>query len=176
MQPPPSARGAHASNLANSRWHPTREQLRELMHRVDRAHMEHADDLTSTRRILSKLDGKEIWHHERPRPEGATATRTSRARSQRSCTQSVSVSILQADAVVAFLPVCAVELATEPYVLIVQAEWQRELMVSLQSHGAGMLLHLDATGKTNLYNSPLFAFLYKVRTYLRPTDSHGYSR
>ena len=139
------------------------------MNRVERAHMEHADDLTSTRRILSKLNSKEIWHHERPRPEGATATRTSRAGSQRSRTQSVSVSILQADAVVAFLPaVCAVELATEPYVLIVQAEWQRELMVSLQSHGAGMLLHLDATGKTNLYNSPLFAFLYQVRMHLRP--------
>jgi hypothetical protein len=35
-------------------------------------------------------------------------------------------------------------------------------MLALQSQGPGMMLHIDATGKTNIYNSPLFAFLYKV--------------
>jgi hypothetical protein len=34
-------------------------------------------------------------------------------------------------------------------------------MLLLQK-GGDMLLHVDATGQTNRYNSPLFAFLYKV--------------
>jgi hypothetical protein len=63
------------------------------------------------------------------------------------------------------------ELAVQRFVLIVQAEWQRRLMISLQSHGAGMLLHIDATGKTNSYNSPLFALLYKVR--VAPSPHNG---
>jgi hypothetical protein len=35
-------------------------------------------------------------------------------------------------------------------------------MLALQSQGPGMMLHIDATGKTNTYSSPLFAFPYKV--------------
>jgi hypothetical protein len=50
--------------------------------------------------------------------------------------------------------------------ITIQTEWQRRLpvMLALQSQleGPGMMLHIDATGKTNTYNSPLFAFLYKV--------------
>jgi hypothetical protein len=46
--------------------------------------------------------------------------------------------------------------------ITIQAEWQRRLMLALQLQGPGMMLHIDATGKTNTYNSPLFAFLYKV--------------
>jgi hypothetical protein len=46
--------------------------------------------------------------------------------------------------------------------ITIQAEWQRRLMLALQSQGPDMMLHIDAMGKTNTYNSPLFAFLYKV--------------
>jgi hypothetical protein len=74
LQPPPRLQGAHALNLANSRWHPTREQLRELyLARVERAHVQHAANHTSTRRILSQLGPTLIWWQERPTPSGAAS-------------------------------------------------------------------------------------------------------
>jgi hypothetical protein len=69
LQPPPRLQGAHALILANSRWHPAREQLRELyLARVERAHVQHAANLTSMRRILPQLDPTLIWWQERPTP------------------------------------------------------------------------------------------------------------
>ena len=53
--------------------------------------------------------------------------------------------------------------ASNPYVLTVQTEWQMNACRMLQSGESGMMLHIDATGQTNKYNCPLFAFLYKVR-------------
>lgn len=64
LEPPPKPRGAHADNLSNSRWHPTREQLRQLRARSQQEYRLHKDDLLSVQMRLAQLDPEHVWHYE----------------------------------------------------------------------------------------------------------------
>jgi hypothetical protein len=60
----PRPRGAHADHLANSRWHPSREQLRQLRARAQQEYRLHKDDLLSVQLRLGQLDPELVWYHE----------------------------------------------------------------------------------------------------------------
>ena len=64
LTPPPRPVGSRADDLANTRWHPSREQLRELKARANMSHVMHPDDLTSVRKRLAQLDRRQVWTDE----------------------------------------------------------------------------------------------------------------
>ena len=64
LAPPPQPTGAHADDLANSRWHPTRETLRELQGRVRSQYQLHSDDLTSVQKMLNAESSSGLWFKE----------------------------------------------------------------------------------------------------------------
>ena len=186
LTPPPQPTGVHGDDLANSRWHPTRETLRELQGRVRSQYQLHSDDLTSVQKMLHAGASSGLWYKEHlptstasvsgasadaANPsQGAAASKTTPSQSAAEGTAGgLRVRSCLARAELRRTEVgsrrcrhsCSAALWAKKYILVIQTDEQRQAMLRLQE--SGMLLHLDATGQTNSYNCPLFALLYYVR-------------